>query len=347
MLALSFVNFCLRIITLGIYHFWGKTEVRRRIWSSARINGEPLAYTGTGAELCRGFLVVFAVVVIPSMLVSFLAVLALGPQSSLLGVLNTALYGFFFYLTGVAIHRAQRYRLARTQWRGIRGGMAGSAWSFAWVYFWSALLIPLTLGWIAPWRTTKLQGLLTNDMRFGNRPFRFEASSGPLYPRFAGLWLGSLLVVAGMIGAYSYFALTIGLNPEDFQPGRLSTRKLITILAVIYGVLVGGLLLYGILSAWYRAGMMNHFAAHTSYEGARFSARADGHSLIWLSVTNFLLVVLSLGLLGPIAQVRSARYFVRRLTFEGTLPVASIAQGAEDDIKRGEGLAQAFDVDAF
>jgi uncharacterized membrane protein YjgN (DUF898 family) len=119
------------------------------------------------------------------------------------------------------------------------------------------------------------------------------------------------------------------------------------LLVVIYGILLVGLLLYGVLSAWYRAGMMNHFAAHTSYEGARFSGRADAPSLIWLSISNFLLVLLSLGLLAPIAQVRSARYFVQRLSLEGSLPVASIAQGAEDQIRRGEGLAQAFDVDAF
>ena len=43
----------------------------------------------------------------------------------------------------------------------------------------------MTLGWILPWRATKLQSLLSNDMRFGNRPFRFTARSGPLYGPFA------------------------------------------------------------------------------------------------------------------------------------------------------------------
>ena len=35
MVALSFKNFLLKIVTLGIYQFWGKTEVRRRIWSAS------------------------------------------------------------------------------------------------------------------------------------------------------------------------------------------------------------------------------------------------------------------------------------------------------------------------
>ena len=42
LVGLSFKNFLLTVITLGIYSFWGKTEVRKRIWSSVRIQGEPL-----------------------------------------------------------------------------------------------------------------------------------------------------------------------------------------------------------------------------------------------------------------------------------------------------------------
>jgi hypothetical protein len=53
--GLSFLNGVLRILTLGVYHFWGKTEVRQRIWSAVRIDGEPLEYRGTVARLLRGF----------------------------------------------------------------------------------------------------------------------------------------------------------------------------------------------------------------------------------------------------------------------------------------------------
>ena len=36
-LGLSLLNGLLRIVTLGVYHFWGKTEVRQRIWSAVMI----------------------------------------------------------------------------------------------------------------------------------------------------------------------------------------------------------------------------------------------------------------------------------------------------------------------
>ena len=42
-----------------------------------------------------------------------------------------------------------------------------------------------------PATRTFLQGLITNGMRFGNRPFKFSASSRPLYGPFVALWLSS------------------------------------------------------------------------------------------------------------------------------------------------------------
>lgn len=396
MVGLSIVNFLLRVVTLGVYHFWGKTEVRRRIWNGIRLNGEPLAYTGTGRELFVGFLMVFAVLVIPTMLVSFGAVLLLGPTSPWLGVFQAVLYVVFFFLTGFAIHRAQRYRLSRTQWRGIRGGMGGNSWSFAWTYFWTALLIPFTFGWIIPWRATRLQSALTGAMQFGTRPFRFSASAGPLYPRFVGLWVGGILIYAGLIGTMIMIVWPSFAKARDTglpwipKPGEIAL--------MILAFLVFSLL-YGLVSAWYRAGMMNHFAAHTAFEGARFRASATAPGLIWLAISNFLIVMgggllaglalaslvgvgasvalmatggdgqgpgqmqllamqalpllllvvglAGIGILLPVAQARSARYFVEHLALDGELPLAAIVQGEQDRIRRGEGLAQAFDVDAF
>ena len=69
--GLSLLNGVLRILTLGVYHFWGKTEVRQRIWSAVRIDGEPLEYRGTGGELFRGFLIVFFLILLPMGLAGF------------------------------------------------------------------------------------------------------------------------------------------------------------------------------------------------------------------------------------------------------------------------------------
>jgi uncharacterized membrane protein YjgN (DUF898 family) len=348
LIGLSIVNFVLRILTLGIYHFWGKTEVRRRIWSAVRLNGEPLEYTGTGKELFLGFLVVLALVFLPIMLGVFAVTLAFGPNSPVTALFQILLYVALFFMVGVAIHKALRYRLSRTRWRGIRGGLEGSSWGFAWTHFWTALLVPLTLGWIMPWRATKLQRELSNDMRFGNRPFRFEARSGPLYGPFAILWIGSvfLFVAAGAIVGGLQFAAFSRLQPGSLEPGTVPPPDP-TLVVVIVLVTVAVYILFGILMAWYSAAKINHFAAHTHFEGATFRGNATAGSLIWLVISNLLILMLTLGLLAPVAQARAARYMVDRLGIDGAVPLADIVQRAEDPMRRGEGLAQVFDVDAF
>ncbi len=180
------LNGLLRILTLGVYHFWGKTEVRQRIWSAVRIDGEPLEYRGTGGELLRGFLIVFFLILMPMGLASFASSLFLPATAH--AIYNLIFWGLLFLLSGIGIHRARRYRLSRTRWRGIRGGLSGRSRGFAWTYLWTAMLVPLTLGWILPWRAVRLQKALFVDTRFGDNAFTFTGVAGPLYKRFWLVW---------------------------------------------------------------------------------------------------------------------------------------------------------------
>jgi uncharacterized membrane protein YjgN (DUF898 family) len=218
--------------------------------------------------------------------------------------------------------------------------------AFGWTYFWTALLIPFTLGWIMPWRAVKLQGLLNNAMRFGNTPFRFEARSGPLYGRFAIAWVGTVVLFVAVAAGMAAVLFAIQGPPQMLPDGRPMPPQPATIAGMV-GVMAVFYLLFGIVVAWYQAAALNHFAAHTSFAGAVFKGRVTAWSLIGLVLGNLLIVAFTLGLLAPVAQARSARYFVRRLSIEGTVPVAAIVQRAEDPMRRGEGLAQMFDVDAF
>ena len=386
LLGLAFTNAFLRLLTLGIYNFWAKTEVRKRIWSAVRLNGEPLTYTGTGKELCLGFLIIFAAVVFPIMLLSAGVVFYFGPESTAASIFNVLIYGFIFLLTGFAIYRAQRYRLSRTSWRGIRGGLTGSDRAYAWAYSWSALLIPFTWGWVIPWRTTMLQTLMMRDTRFGDRPFQFRARPGPLYPSFAVFWIGTAVIAALAIGGFMGMS-GFARQPIDVTEG--GTSQALKIVATLYGILAVAYLFYYILSAWYRAQQINHFSNHTHFEGAKLKSTVTGAGLVKVAVGNFLLTMLGWGigaglfllitsttsnvlsgetesiaarlsifagvmvliafsgLFSPFVQARNARYLVENLSIDGDVPLARISQGADQGIKRGEGLAQAFDVDAF
>jgi uncharacterized membrane protein YjgN (DUF898 family) len=341
--GLSVLNGVLRILTLGVYHFWGKTEVRQRIWSAVRINGEPLEYRGTGGELLRGFLVVFFLILLPMLLVGF--------GTTLLGqaayqTSSAALWFVVLMLSGIGIHRARRYRLSRTRWRGIRGGLTGSSGRFAWTYLWTMLLIPFTLGWIVPWRTVRLQRALMEDTRFGDKAFTFTANAGPLYKRFFLLWLGTLLLVIATVAAISGVAY-LGLEqPPPASPQAMPVVKPQNVAAMI-GIAFVALLIFAMLRGWYSARVLNYFASETKLEGAGFALNATAPSLVWLVASNYLIRILSLGFLSAVTEARSMRYIVDRLSCEGAIAFGAIGQNPDALLTRGEGLAEAFNVDAF
>jgi len=323
-LGLSLVNGVLRILTLGVYHFWGKTEVRQRIWSAVRIDGEPLEYRGTGGELFRGFLIVFLLVLLPMGLAGFAAALFLGPTGTGRGLYELSFWGVLLLLSGFGIHRARRYRLSRTRWRGIRAGLSGRSGRFAWTYLWTLLLVPLTLGWIVPWRAVRLQQALVDDTRFGDRPFIFTGRAGPLYKRYWVVWLSAIVLTFAVLVAIGAIA---GLDMP--RPGmRMPNARDMTWLkgVAIVGVVLGGLLMFAMIRAWYTTRVLNYFAAETKFQGSPFRLTASVGSFVWLTASNFLMRVLSLGFLSPIADARDMRYVVDRLSLEGPVAWRDIGQ---------------------
>jgi uncharacterized membrane protein YjgN (DUF898 family) len=344
LVGLSLLNTLLRILTLGVYHFWGKTEVRQRIWSAVRIDGEPLEYRGTGGELFRGFLVVFFLVLLPLGLMAFLVQLLFGAQLGRRSGIEVLVWLLIFVLWGIGIHRARRYRLSRTRWRGIRGGLSGRSAPFAWTYLWTTLLVPLTLGWIFPWRAVKLQKVLFDQTHFGDKAFTFTGRAGPLYSRFWLVWVSAVVLFIGVSVAIGLVVAGNAGNTGNLARMRPPSAAQI---ATIAGIVFAALFIFAIIRAWYSSRMFNYFAAETRYQGCGFHLRATVPSLIWLVASNYLIRVLSLTILSPVAEARSMRYIVDRLSLEGPIDWPAIGQNPDALLTRGEGLAEAFNVDAF
>ena len=295
LLELSCINMLFRVATLGIYHFWAKTEVRQRIWSSIRINDEPLTYTGRGIELLIGFLIAIGTVFVPAILLIAGLTFAFGPRHPITNVTSLLSYVLFFFLFGYAIFRAQLYRLSRTRWRGIRFALEGNGLTYAWTYLWTAALIPITFGWINPWRSTKLQSLITNYTRFGDRYLDFDAKSGPLYGPYAAAAIG---------GGGAYVGFIVFVTVLFFEKLRSQAQAGVPFVAttseifMTVAALIAAGLIYALATAWYRASMINHFADHTRIGKARFRCNLDPIGVIWVSVTNYLIMLAGVACVG-------------------------------------------------
>lgn len=165
----------LTVVTLGIYRFWAKTRMRQLFWAGTELDGDRFEYTGTGLEKFKGFLiaVVFLAVYLglSQMLLLFLGLNVLRePQSGM--EMAAQVVGFYLICFALlpfilfATYWAQRYRMSRTRWRGIRFGMDSAAWGYVWRALGHGLLTLLTLGLLLPrmtffWKNTGPTGCIS------------------------------------------------------------------------------------------------------------------------------------------------------------------------------------------
>lgn len=358
LVRLAIVNFILNILTLFIYQFWAKTQVRRHIWASIRLNGEPLEYTGTGKELFLGALIVFLVLLLPTIILFAVLSIVLGPDHWALAVTQLAVVFVYLLLYGMAVYRARRYRLSRTLWRGIRGTLVGSAWTFSLLYFGSIILRSMTMGWTTPAMNLELQQRLIRDMRFGDAAFGFKGRAGPLYPTYAVCWFATLIMLVTLlafvgIGIWASFGPVIELffqsvtTPAQSPPSDGTEIVGFLILAVVIVIAFGYYVIGGIIWSFYQAREMRVFWSYTTFHNARFRMNATAGSLMRLWLGNFALFVFTLGIAIPFIVQRNARYVCNRLTVDGTIDIQSILQSRYPVDRRGEGLAEAFDIDMF
>jgi uncharacterized membrane protein YjgN (DUF898 family) len=293
---------------------------------------------------------VFLVLILPLVILGVAISLWFGPQHPLVGVLQFAGITLVLLLTGMAIYRARRYRLSRTLWRGIRGTLVGSAWTYSLIYFGSLLLKGVTLGWSTPAMNTELQQRITREMRFGDSAFSFRGSAGPLYPAYAFCWFAAIAIVlmglalfVGALGVIIYGELKELFETEG--PGAKFSK-----VSLIAGVAAAGFvlyLLYGMVWTIYQAKEMNAFAAYTGFHQARLRLNATAPSLIRLWLGNIAIFIFTIGIGSPFILQRNVRYFCDRLTVDGTVDVEGIRQSKQPVLKRGEGLLEAFDIDGF
>jgi uncharacterized membrane protein YjgN (DUF898 family) len=347
LLKLTIVNFLLSLVTLGFYRFWAKTNVRKHIWSSVHINGEPLEYTGTGMELFKGFLVVFFVLVLPYILAVTAANFIQGPQSPIAVALQGVFFLAIYLLWGFAVYKARKFQLSRTNWRGIRGTLVGSAMTYSLLYFGSLIAKSMSMGWATPVMNTVLAEQITNDMRFGDAAFKFKGRAGPLYPTYAMCWLLTLAAIILVIVMFVESSTLSAQFKTMFDPATSeATIQSIAGYLALAGVLLFLLFMLVIPMLWaiYTAKQLRVFANYTRFDGVPFTLNATTGSVIWLTVINLLLIVFTLGIAWPFVQQRIVKFTVDRLTLDGLVDVDRIRQSSAKMDTRGEGLADAFDV---
>jgi uncharacterized membrane protein YjgN (DUF898 family) len=297
----------LTILTLGIYRFWYRTDLRRWYWRNTMVGGDGFEYRGTPKELFIGFLIALAIT-LPLYFAGTLAALFIASEMTTNGITALGLL-ILTVLAQYGAYRARRFRMTRTVWRGLRFDQKGSPWRYAAVsllWFMAALA---TLGLAVPLFRRSLEAMKVKNTRFGSAKGRFEAPAGNLMLRWLPSWLG--LAVALAAAAYLLYSLLETGNPEDSYENLIAG-------AAAFAIHVAGILLLMLGWPFYRAAEFRIFTGGSAIGPVNFRSDLSAASLYRVYL-GFGLIVLALGL---------ATMFIGYLIFEGVIDSLPSSGGA-------------------
>lgn len=316
-LSQSIRNFGLTLATLGFYSFWARAEAKRQLHRSIRIGGQRLDYTGTGRESLVGFLLgTLTTVVLVSTFLHFYTKTGVTGEQARAAFADFRFQRLFvslplMFLLGSVVYRKRKHMLRRTWWRGQHFDLDGQPWAYAAQHFWTAFLVPLSLGWAAPWRASWLARRKIRDMHLGAHRFSAVGSVAPLYRAFAALWFGggvlyfATMVLLGVtIGTPLLTALgTLTFAPLQ-QPGVISTG--LGVITVGLSPVLGFIL-------YYRAAWIEHQISSLVFNNVRLRLELPKARFAGLMLWNGFIKIISFGAFAPVADAALARFVIARI----------------------------------
>jgi uncharacterized membrane protein YjgN (DUF898 family) len=331
----------LSLVTLGFYRFWGRTRIRKYLWSRVSLDGDRFEYDGTGGELFRRFLV--AVVVLTPLFFLPLALQLFGEPFVVVEIVKSLQGLLIFFLALVGYYAGRRYRLSRTVWRGIRGGLGGSAPLYAAKTILATLLSIVTLGLYVPWQRVKLWRYEADHMRAGDASFAFEGRGRDLL----GAWLAAAGGLALALAAIGGLVAAAGLfDPQRREALRETSTTPVLILLIVVAIMVAPIV-WGLLVVRFNAKWLSYMARGTRLERVRFDARIGTWRLVRLQLGNLFVLVLTVGLGWPFVAHRMLKFWSAHLRVSGVESLAHLTQETPPPRSGAEGLSQLFGEGGF
>ncbi|MGD8364249.1 MAG: YjgN family protein, partial [Desulfobacterales bacterium] len=186
------VNIILTILTLGIYSAWAKVRHKKYIYGSARLNGAGFEYLADPVKILKGRMIAAVFLVLYSILSN------LFPQ-----------IGFIFSLVLFAavpwiVVCALAFNARNSALRNIRFGFSGRIKDAAKTFVLWPILVPLTLGILAPYAYYRQRKFIVENSSYGTTRFAFSATARDYYRLFLSASVPFIIGV-GLVAAVIFF----------------------------------------------------------------------------------------------------------------------------------------------
>jgi uncharacterized membrane protein YjgN (DUF898 family) len=358
------VNLFLIIVTLGLYLPWAKVRRLRYFYGNTVVDGEPLGFHGDPKKMFKGFLLVGAGFAVYSLAGRF-----------------SPIAGFVAFLVLVALWPALyksslQFRLSNTSWRGLRfgfnGGLKDAYMACVPLFVPSIAILGLVamtpelqnpvpgqepngaalgvLGIIMvgtvllmPWMLWKWKQFQQGNYRLGQQTTQFSAGAGSFY------WL-TLKIIGLVILAYVLIVAVVAsviLGGGVLMDLENKTNNLRTVFTFIIIGVVAAYLIMALVAPYVQARMQNLVWNHTHSPQVKFSSTLSAISTMGLSLKNWVIIILTLGLYWPFAKVAMTRLRLEAVQINTTVPADGWSNLAAltDTTTTGEAAGDFFGFD--
>lgn len=320
------VNIALTLLTLGIYSAWAKVRTLRWFYGHTLLDDRAFSYLASPVQVLKGRLIALAA------LVTYYAASYFAP--SLAGLL---LIAFFIALPWIVVS-SLRFHARMSAYRGLRFDFTGTVGEAARIYIGLQLLLIPTLGLILPYLAYRQVKFIASHTVYGQTAARYRGTARP----FVGVYLLAFVLILLPIaviayGGYQMYVMrAAGLPPE-------------TAAAALGGFMLGGMILFylmiPVISAMVMARTANLLYNATELGPVGFASGQRARDLIWIYLSNLVLIALTFGIFIPWAKVRLARYRAARLTVVGPADLGHFAAGQQQSsTATGAEMADLFDL---
>jgi uncharacterized membrane protein YjgN (DUF898 family) len=322
------VNLLLTLVTVGLYYPWAKVRKLRYFYGNTLVGRHALDFHGEPKRMLRGFLMVGALLALSS---------AAGDFSQTAGLIALVIVALVWPALFLA---SQQFRMANTSWRGLRlrftGDTAGAYKAVLPLFVPGVLVLALALGqpdeepaaWVGvaiallglsifvlfPLLLWMLKKYQHDHYAIGQIATELRAGPGSFYRVFLKT-IGVGILAGGVAGI---IAALIGGGVLVAALTQSSSSKPSDIGAAIAGAFVAAFALFALVQLlvhpYYTSRMQNLLWSRTKATQLRFESALRYWPLVGLTMKNWLLVLITLGLYWPFAAIATARVKLESVT---------------------------------
>jgi uncharacterized membrane protein YjgN (DUF898 family) len=324
------VNLLLTIFTLGIYSAWAKVRRLQYFYRHTELAGSSFDFHGKPIKILIG------------RVIALLMLFAYNYSVRIPSLWTLIIFCLIAFAMPALLRNSLRFRLYNTSWRGVRFHFRGSVGRAYRVFLLYGFLSIFTLYLFAPFMHQRVKAYQHDNTWFGRTQCSFHAQPGQFYAIYL-LLLAAFVAFLFLVGLSGIGNVLVAMGEAQKHGGHVNPAATIRAFAILYA---GAILLGVSIGPVFHALVTNLIWSNTRVGEHRIECNMSPAGLVWITFSNFVLVVLTLGLFIPWASVRLAKFQLEAVRLVPAGNLQEFVESEPDNVDAvGEEAASAFDFD--